>query len=205
MTESESSHNESQLYASLDKKVWKTMHSRYTASARLKNKHMYSQYSIAILSVYVLSLSIAPKFSLLCNLNLDSINFVSILLSICIIVVSLLEANNNYELKAERLYNCANELNTLLQKLKKVSDNPVDYCSEVESISLEYSKIRDKYSDNHSPHDYDFFRARYYSEFKDEISKSDRYWFYVKHYFMSYAFYIFLTVIPLIYFIYIVC
>jgi hypothetical protein len=201
MTGNGTSRKESGLYLTLDRNIWITKHSRYTASERLKNKHIYSQYTIAILSIYVLSLSIAPKFIFHSNQNLDSINFVNILLSICIIVVSLLESNNNYGLKAERLYNCANELNALLQQLKMVPDGDANFSEKVELVSKQYSDILLKYNDNHSHHDYDLFRARNAKEFKDEIQQSILFWYYCKHYFMSYAFYLVLIIIPIIYII----
>src|SRR4051794_31843605 len=84
-------------YKSLDERIWKTKHSRYLASARLKNKNTYSQYTICTLSIYVLALSVAPKYGFFSGITDDKLNFYTVILSVAIIAISLLESNNNYQ------------------------------------------------------------------------------------------------------------
>src|SRR5262245_34692566 len=122
---------QSSSFKSLDERIWKTKHSRYLASARLKNKNTYSQYTICALSIYVLALSVAPKYGYFSGISGDKVNFVNIILSVAIIAISLLESNNNYQLQAERLYACANELGGLLQKLKCIDDFAENAADEV--------------------------------------------------------------------------
>jgi hypothetical protein len=146
-------------YKLLDSNIWKTKNSRHLAASRLKKKNIYSQYTITILSIYVLALSIGPKFGYVANLPADQINFINILLSIAIIAISLLESNNNYQIQAERLYHCANELAQLLIRLNHIKDFSVNPSQDLKQIGDDYDNIIQKYSENHSDWDYKYFLA----------------------------------------------
>lgn len=146
-------------YKVLDSSLWKTKHCRHLASSRLKKRSKYSQYTITCLSIYVLLLSIGPKFNYFTNFTSDQINFSNVFLSIAIISLSLLEANNNYDVQAERLYHCANEVGSLLIKLNHVRDFTSDAEKDLDKISSEYDKILHKYNENHSGMDYELFMA----------------------------------------------
>lgn len=185
-------------YNSLDKRIWKTKHARYLASNRLKKRNIWSQYTISILSVYVLALSIAPKYSYFTDISPDKINFINIILSICIIVVSLLEANNGYQLQSERLFNCANELNGLLQQLKSGRDFSDDISKDIQTVSKQYEAILHKYGENHTSYDFDLFKAMNPSDFQlDGVKALLIPYYYIKYYTCSYFMYVFFILSPI--------
>jgi len=93
----------------LKKKISTTRECRFNAARRLSNKNQLSIASISFVSVYSIAIAIIQNifdFSQCKNLN-NVFTIVSILLSIFILVVSLLEGANNYQLKADRLHSNA--------------------------------------------------------------------------------------------------
>ena len=186
-------------YKVLDKNIWTTKHCRYLASSRLKKKSKYSQYTIAVLSIYVLALSIGPKYNFFSDLSSDQANFSNVLLSIAIMALSLLEANNNYEVQGDRLYHCANELAALLVRLNRIGDFTNNIDKDLEDISSEYDKILHKYNENHSELDHEKFIVS-----RTGASRYSPFWFYLacfKYYVHSFGWYFFLTSAPIIYYL----
>lgn len=183
-------------FKSLDDRIWKTKHTRYLASARLKNKNTYSQYTICVLSIYVLALSLGPKYGYFTSITGDKINFVNILLSVAIIAISLLESNSNYQLQAERLYTCANELGGMLQKLKCLADFMDENAAvaEIQKLSTEYEQLLQRYKENHEGYDYDLFCALNAKHFKINWFKG--LYFKIKYYACAYSLYFVLIVTP---------
>jgi len=148
----------------LDSKMWKTRGSRYNADRRLKRKSNLSLATISLLSFYVLIISIVSSFSVfnLNNTETGFLTFISIVISIFIIVLSLLEASKEYSIKAERLYTCANEINRLMSELKfaQATITEIDKLEkEVYKIHNEYQLLIKNVKENHDDIDFDLFRV----------------------------------------------
>ena len=150
----------------LDYKMWTTRGCRYNADRRLKKKSTLSLATISFLSIYVLVLSLIPFFSLfnLSTNNREYISFFSVVLSIFILVLSLLEASKEYSIKAERLYSCANSINCLMGDLKlalsTIDDN--DRLEiEIKRIHDEYHRLINCYKENHESVDFEAFKLEH--------------------------------------------
>jgi hypothetical protein len=152
----------------LDTRMWKTKGSRYNKYRRYKRKHQLSLSAISILTLYVFIISLAYYYPVikLSESQKELIPFLSIILSISILILSLLEASKNYQLKSERLYNCANEITNLYIELRQHicsdSQNQDEILSE---IAKRYKTILEKYPENHDPIDYEKFQAEHSRHF----------------------------------------
>jgi hypothetical protein len=74
--------------------------------------------------------------------------FISIALSILILIFGQLESANEYRLKAEKFSDCALEIGELYNKLRfiKTSNNTVDEINTLSyEMSVEYDRLHKKY------------------------------------------------------------
>jgi hypothetical protein len=187
------------LYDELDRTLWITKHCRYNAAYRLKRKNALSIYSIAILSVYTLAIAIIEKYGFklaYCNIY----GFISIMLSVFILVISLSEAGKNYGVVAERLFVCGNDIRDLLDHLKKYNNKRDEDYDGIYAVSMKYSNVLKACGENHENVDYDLLRAENYTKFDNmNLFLSVLYKF--KFYITIYWFYSCLIILPPIVFI----
>jgi SMODS and SLOG-associating 2TM effector domain family 5 len=160
----------SELTNSFKRKLWITKGARYNAYRRLKTKGKLSLSAITWLSFYAISVSIVQIFPFFAAFSDNSRNIVillSILFSISILVLSLMESSQNYQIRAENMHRCAREIAELCEELNVVllSPDPVKITNDLQDIITRYHQILEKYEDNHEPIDNNLFRVTN-SEFK---------------------------------------
>lgn len=147
----------------LNYKLWVTKGARFKASERCEELDRRSARLVGWFSAYliifsVLSLCNIPQFTLPGNYSA----FISISLSIMILVFSQLEYAKNYSTKAKDFHNCALEITTLYDQLRfyktqyEKSDN--NLVLKMKEISDGYESILHKYG-NHLPIDYAVFQT----------------------------------------------
>jgi hypothetical protein len=102
----------------------RTMHTvkaaRFNAAERLERKQLVSLVALSVVSIYFVGLSVwqalyAPIISEPTN---RLVTLVSIVSSICTMVLALIEAMNDYKIKAHHMHACAMAVNDLLQELR---------------------------------------------------------------------------------------
>jgi hypothetical protein len=98
---------------------------RFNAAARLEHKHLVSVVALSVVSLYFVGLSVwqavyAPSLSEPAN---RLITLVSIMSSICTLVLALIDSMNDYKIKAHHMHTCALAVNDLLQELRLVETN----------------------------------------------------------------------------------
>lgn len=194
MTKTEEVKSAVALYNDLDKAMWITKHSRYNASDRLKKKHLLSIYTISILSVYVVTLSLLNKYGFMVE-NCQIYELLSVASAIFILVLSLTEASKNYIVASERLFISGNEIRDLLDELKKYSNKSDADISGIEAISAKYSHVLKVCGENHETVDFDLLRAQRTADFKG-MNWFYALWFRVKFFLNIYWFYFTLIVLP---------
>ena len=186
----------------LDKIMWTTKGARYNGSRRCKRKHEVSTASTAILTLYIIGFSIAqyvPSFNIQKHIC-GYITYSTIVASIGILILSLLEGSKNYQVKSERLYNCANEINNLYSTLRSLHyDNSLNE-TKVMEIRNGYTELLLRYPDNHDPIDFELFKAQYKQEF--DISYSSSTWIKMKSMIQMYWLYTALLIAPVLVFIF---
>lgn len=182
------------LYDELDRTMWITKHSRYNASDRLRKKHSFSIYTIALLSIYVLVLTLFEKYEFEVN-NSGLYEFSSVLLALFILVLSLTEASKNYMVSSERLFVCGNDIRDLLDELKKFSSRTKTDAAGIEDLSAKYSRVLKACGENHETIDYDLLRAQRPNHF-DNLNCFVGFYLKIKYKFNLYGLYFILIVLP---------
>ena len=146
-------------------KMWRTAGARFNCQRRMKYRDTISSFTIAILSVYLIAISVAQKIYNVGQHNPafdNHLTFIAIVGSVFIIVVSLIEWAGGFSVRAEQLFENATEINLHRARLERalIDGVPVETLqSEFEAVSLEYEKLVDKHSPNHDPIDDLLFRS----------------------------------------------
>lgn len=146
-------------------KMWRTAGARFNCQRRMKYRDVTSSFTIAILSVYLIAISVAQKIYNVGQSNpaLDNhLTFIAIVGAVFIIVISLIEWASNFSVRAERLFENATEINQQRARLERALIDGVPegtLRSEFDAVSLEYETLVDKHSPNHEPIDDLLFRS----------------------------------------------
>lgn len=154
----------------LNTKMWRTAGARFNCQRRMKYRDTTSSFTIAILSVYLIAISVAQKIYNVGQNNpgLDNhLTFIAIVGAVFIIVISLIEWASDFSVRAERLFENATEIKILHARLARALVDGVPEStlkSEFEAVSLGYEKLVDKNSPNHDPIDDFLFRSQNRSE-----------------------------------------
>ena len=194
----------------LSRKIWITRGSRFNGAQRLQNKNRFSTNSISILSIYGIAISLLQLNSkiLRCVSVNETYTFIAIILSVFTLVLSLLEGYQDYQSRAQRLYQNAVSLSKLLSELdyaKSFHTSPTDFVKTLKLISDEYEQLVRDCPENHSTKDFELFQVQNSKEFK--IARFMRWTIRVKLLFLDYWTYIFsiLSLPVLIGFLFIQC
>lgn len=167
-------------------KMWRTAGARFNCQRRMKYRDTASSFTIAILSVYLIAISVAQKIFNVGQQNPDIDNyltFIAIVGAVFIIVISLIEWAGNFSIRAERLFENATEINLHRARLERALIDGVPVAtlqSEFEAVSLEYEKLVDKHSPNHDPIDDLLFRSHNRAEPHPSFQMNWLYALYIK-------------------------
>lgn len=142
--------------------MWKTKGARFNASRRLRNKSIWSLRTISFLSVYTIAITLSQNYQLFVVTGgiKDFPAFLSILLSLCILVLSILEGSENYLLRSERLHKCAVEISDLYEALQGKKTKKINN-KTVRDLSAKYADVLRKCEENHEPVDYELFQTEH--------------------------------------------
>jgi hypothetical protein len=187
----------------LNYKLWSTYKSRFNASARHRKKHELSNRAVALLSAYVVIFSLIttmlPQFSEGGTGNV--ILFISSALSIVILVVSQLEASQNYSVRSLTYHQSGLQIAELYKELRalktRIPDrNGDDFNKAVENISERYDDVLRR-SENHEDIDFDLFRASKPTYEDHGLSKWNVLYLKGKLWLTEYAFYYLAMILPI--------
>lgn len=126
---------------------------RFSAAERLERKQLVSVVALSIVSLYFVGLSV---WQALYAANLSEpanrlITLVSIMSSIATMVLALIEAMNDYKMKAHFMQTCALQVNDLLQELHLM---PAPDTATVQDIRRRYNDVVRGCPFNHARIDY---------------------------------------------------
>jgi hypothetical protein len=190
------SHTES-FKISLDNLLWDmrvTKGSRFNAARRLQARDRKSTLLVSITSIYIIFLTIIPLLFEIPQDNSNILSAITLFFSIGILIGSLLQYSNNDPVVAEQHHRRALEVSDLHRRLRSVYDN-VD-ASSLNKFTCKYSRILEKYSNNHSNIDYQRYQVDHRDEFiQNKLNRN--YVFYLRFKFMLYDYneYAFLLII----------
>lgn len=183
-------------------KIWKTKGARFNAYERLRRRQRRSFYATGFLSAYLIIINLLQPFGLI-NLPQDSliISFISVSLSIMLLVFVIIENAAEYNLKGDNFHNCAKELGRVFNNLHSLIEKKDDTQSKFDDLSSKYSDIIDKY-DNHSPIDYEVHKTKHPNDFK--LNWLTINWIKLKaNYLIDIHYFIFIIVPPILFIIWI--
>jgi len=152
----------SEAQSCLDRQIWITKGARFNAYRRFMRKHYASILTISILTLYNIGLSILPASIVEYYLGEGCHAPASVLTSIFILVLSLLEVGKGYELKAERLHQNAMQLSELYTKYILTRNMGEE---ELKLLATEYHGLIKNCPENHSLLDDKKFRTEHPHEF----------------------------------------
>lgn len=129
---------------------------RFQANLRLSRRQQGSSYIVAMLSLYVIALSLLPNILELQLFQNQVLLACSIVLSVFVIFTSLIDGAQNFYHQGELLHQCARKIATIHHGLKNI-DVDGDRESAVQSLEAfqaEYRQALDECPINHDNVDY---------------------------------------------------
>ncbi|MEM7620521.1 MAG: SLATT domain-containing protein [Pseudomonadota bacterium] len=125
----------------------------FNAHSRLRQKHRVSIFTLSLISLFVVAISLyALTYGTLLPIGTKSaITFASIISSVFIIIVGLLESQNNYQVRAIELHKCAMEITDIHQKLQIESSLSRE---DLQKYADKYQNAIQSCSYNHDDIDY---------------------------------------------------
>lgn len=148
----------------LNYKLWITKGTRFKASERCEELDARYNRIVGWVSSYLIIFSVLT----LCNISYLTLpeeysTFISVSLSILILVFSQFAYAKNYSVRARNYHECALEISKLYNKLRLMKTDPkIDPCHKIiniKQIKDEYEKVLDRY-DNHLPIDLAMFQLQ---------------------------------------------
>ena len=141
-----------------------TKGSRFNASKRLEGRERRMALLIALASALVIALTFMSTAYRLPPTVVSDLNVVTMVASVLILAVSLIQYSNNDAVNAEQHHRCGLEINELRGQVQSMQE-PVSE-DNLREFSRRYAHILDKYSVNHDLVDYDRYRLDHPASFK---------------------------------------
>lgn len=129
---------------------------RFQANLRLINRQSNSNYLIAVLSIFVIGLSLFPNIIVLAPYQSQILLACSIVLSVFIIFTSLFDGAQNFYHQGELLHQCARKIARIHYDLKNIDPNGNEQSGlqELISLQLKYQSALDDCPINHANIDF---------------------------------------------------
>ena len=160
--------------------IWKTRGARFVAHANYLKQNKSSSFTIAILSAYVIVMSlffISPSLS--SKIDNGDLSLITLAASLLTLIFSQIESSKDYKLKAEKLHQNAMELSDIyheIQALLLSDDDLNDRYKLAQEISKRYNSIIQKCDENHNDYDYKLFLASNWSDDDIKLTKNQASW-----------------------------
>ncbi len=131
---------------------------RFSAAERFERKHSISVFALSMVSLYFVGLSV---WQAIYGAGLSEpanrlVTLVSIMSSICTLVLALIDSMNDYKIKAHHMHGCALSVNDLLQELRMLQTNDL---AVVQDFRRRYNEVVRSCPFNHARVDYLLARA----------------------------------------------
>ncbi|TVT49424.1 MAG: SLATT domain-containing protein [Sedimenticola thiotaurini] len=137
-----------------------TSKTRFNASRRLRLHSKFSTYTVVIISLGLILISLMQAYGLGNNIESSLVGFIQVFSAVAVLVYSLLIDKNDYSNLSEKMYSCASKLGELKQKVHPHLEKEHDQ-KEYDSFRDEYHGVLKLY-ETHANNDFrgDYFRAK---------------------------------------------
>ncbi|MFK4620058.1 SLATT domain-containing protein [Bradyrhizobium diazoefficiens] len=136
-----------------------TKGSRFNAARRLEGRDRKMALLVALASALVIALTFVPFAYQLPKVVIADLSVATMIASVLILAVSLVQYSNNDAVNAEQHHRCGLEINELRGELAAKA-NMVD-AEVLQRFSERYARILDRYSVNHEGVDFDQYRVEH--------------------------------------------
>ncbi|MES0057723.1 MULTISPECIES: SLATT domain-containing protein [unclassified Mesorhizobium] len=145
-------------------KMWKTKSARFNAHTRLKAKQSLSTTATSFLAFYLVIVALIP---LLYEASLPPggpkfLSVVSLIISIFLIIITLLESAKNYSGEADRMQKCALDISDIYNQFQALTLEEAN--SRRPEFSANYSEILKTHQLNHKDVDYIRFELMFHKD-----------------------------------------
>lgn len=138
---------ESSPLENLKHKMFMTKSARFNADKRLHLEHKLTHISLALISTYLIALSVAPRFSVELLPDGANYDFWSLIASVAVLAISSLQIGNDKTQEAFFLHENAMKIDRALGKLSAFGKNIS--LDELKELNDEYSAIKEECEFNH--------------------------------------------------------
>lgn len=139
-------------FSNLYKKVDATSKTRFHASRRLKLHSKLATYTIVLISLGLILISLMQAYKLGNNISSDLVALVQVFSAVAVLVYSLLIDKHDYSSLSEKMYSCASKLGELKQRIHPYLDKEFDQ-APYDSFLNEYHNIL-RLFETHSNNDF---------------------------------------------------
>tara|TARA_R110001606_G_scaffold399222_1_gene582281 strand:- start:2172 stop:2828 length:657 start_codon:yes stop_codon:yes gene_type:complete len=139
-------------FSELNRRVKLTSKARYNASRRLTRQNNFSQWTLALLSVALILISLVSASDIPTKFNENYIDIMQIIFAVLILTYSLLLATGDYSARSVKIHRCGMELGRLARKIKPYEDVE-DKDDKYNEFTNDYYNYLEKY-ENHENVDY---------------------------------------------------
>lgn len=142
--------------------MMKLRKARFNAAERLGHRYKWHSMALVVFSIYVLALSIVPKYLVLQIQTVEIINFVSVVSSVFTLVLSVYSAFSEDVVRGKYLHDNAKQVTNLYHKYKIAIDDFESKDGDQPNNMLyeeKYNAIMDACPYNHDQIDYQSIRS----------------------------------------------
>ncbi len=152
-----------------------TCKARYHAARRLSAHGWFSQWTLALLAVGQIVISLVSALELKSGFRPDYVNFASIFFGVLVLAYSLLLGMANFSARAVKLHGCGLELGRLARHLVYLRNSGTDLQDEYDRAAKMYYDILDKH-ENHTRTDYLVAHYEHYDSAASKLKTWSRDW-----------------------------
>lgn len=139
-------------FSELNRRVKLTSKARYNASRRLTLKNNLSQWTLALLSVSLILISLVSASDIEIQFDNKYVDIMQIIFAVLVLTYSLLLATGDYSARSVKIHRCGMELGRLARKIKPHEEGG-DESGKYDEFTNDYYNCLEKY-ENHENVDY---------------------------------------------------
>lgn len=139
-------------FSELNRRIKLTSKARYNASRRLTLKNTFSQWTLALISVALILISLVSASEIEIKFSRSYVDIMQIVFAVMILAYSLLLATGDYSARSVKIHRCGMELGRLAREIKPYEGNSEE-SAKYESFYNDYYNCLEKY-ENHENVDF---------------------------------------------------
>lgn len=183
-------------FQDLKRRVEITKDARFQANLRLERRNKLSYLVIALLSLFVIILSLVPNIYRLTQAGAQALLALSIINSVFIIITTFLEASGNFVHRGEQLHRSARKIATVYNKLVLLSPEEHGDRLKLQALQQEYQIALDDCPFNHENIDYELIKATKPGLFRSKPKGNWAEWFVIRWRFFKHLVYEYFWIAP---------